>query len=62
MQMDKTRIVEAGEGEPLILLHGTGGHIEAYARNIKGLSEKFRVIVLICLDMVIQTNQIDHMQ
>ena len=34
-----TRIVEAGEGEPLILLHGTGGHIEAYARNIKSLSE-----------------------
>ena len=45
----KTRVVEAGTGEPLILLHGTGGHIEAYARNIKGLSEKFRVI---CIDMV----------
>jgi 2-hydroxy-6-oxonona-2,4-dienedioate hydrolase len=45
----KTRVLEAGNGEPLILLHGTGGHIEAYARNIKGLSEKFRVI---CIDMV----------
>ncbi|WP_428909564.1 alpha/beta fold hydrolase [Niallia sp. Krafla_26] len=44
-----TRVLEAGNGEPLILLHGTGGHIEAYARNIKGLSEKFRVIVI---DMV----------
>ena len=32
----KTRVLEAGVGEPLILLHGTGGHIEAYARNIKG--------------------------
>lgn len=42
----KTRVLEAGEGEPLILLHGTGGHIEAYAKNIKGLSEKFRVIVV----------------
>ena len=41
-----TRIVEAGEGEPLILLHGIGGHIEAYARNIKSLSEHFRVIVM----------------
>ena len=45
----KTRVLEAGSGEPLILLHGTGGHIEAYARNIKSLSEKFRVI---CIDMV----------
>ncbi|WP_394237234.1 alpha/beta fold hydrolase [Niallia oryzisoli] len=41
-----TRIVEAGEGEPLIMLHGIGGHIEAYARNIKELSKHFRVIVL----------------
>lgn len=45
----KTRVLEAGTGEPLILLHGTGGHIEAYARNIKELSEKFRVI---CIDML----------
>ncbi|EKN65891.1 putative hydrolase [Neobacillus bataviensis LMG 21833] len=41
-----TRIVEAGEGEPLILLHGIGGHVEAYARNIKSLSKHFRVIAL----------------
>ncbi|RUS43914.1 alpha/beta fold hydrolase [Cohnella sp. AR92] len=45
----RTRVLEAGTGDPLILLHGTGGHIEAYARNIKGLSEHFRVI---CIDMV----------
>jgi 2-hydroxy-6-oxonona-2,4-dienedioate hydrolase len=45
----KTRVLEAGEGEPLILLHGTGGHIEAYGRNMKKLSEHFRVI---CIDMV----------
>lgn len=45
----KTRVLESGTGEPLILLHGTGGHIEAYARNIRGLSEHFRVI---CIDMV----------
>ncbi|CAK6470366.1 alpha/beta fold hydrolase [Peribacillus castrilensis] len=45
----KTRVLEAGTGEPLILLHGTGGHIEAHARNIRGLSEHFRVI---CIDML----------
>lgn len=45
----KTRVLEAGAGEPLILLHGTGGHIEAYARNMRGLSEHFRVI---CIDML----------
>ncbi|KZE38991.1 2-hydroxy-6-ketonona-2,4-dienedioic acid hydrolase [Bhargavaea cecembensis] len=42
----KTRVLESGEGEPLILLHGTGGHIEAYARNIEGLAKHFRVIVV----------------
>jgi 2-hydroxy-6-oxonona-2,4-dienedioate hydrolase len=45
----KTRVLEAGNGEPLILLHGTGGHVEAYARNLKGLSANFRVI---CIDML----------
>jgi 2-hydroxy-6-oxonona-2,4-dienedioate hydrolase len=40
----RTRIVEAGRGEPLVLLHGTGGHLEAYARNIGPLSEHFRVV------------------
>jgi 2-hydroxy-6-oxonona-2,4-dienedioate hydrolase len=44
-----TRIIEAGEGEPLILLHGVGGHAEAYARNVKSLSKHFRVLVI---DMV----------
>ena len=44
-----TRVLEAGSGEPLVLLHGTGGHIEAYARNIPELSKHFRVI---CIDMV----------
>jgi len=45
----RTRVLEAGNGEPMILLHGTGGHIEAYARNIPELSKHFRVI---CIDMV----------
>lgn len=42
----RTCIVEAGSGPALILLHGTGGHIENYARNIVPLSQHFRVIAL----------------
>jgi len=41
----RTRVIEAGDGPPLVLLHGTGGHAEAYGRNVKRLSEHFRVIV-----------------
>jgi 2-hydroxy-6-oxonona-2,4-dienedioate hydrolase len=42
----RTRIVEAGDpGLPhLILMHGTGGHAEAFARNIASLSRDFHVI------------------
>jgi 2-hydroxy-6-oxo-6-(2'-carboxyphenyl)-hexa-2,4-dienoate hydrolase len=34
----RTRSIEAGEGEPLILLHGIGGHAEAYSRNVVALA------------------------
>ena len=40
----RTRLVEAGEGPPLFLLHGTGGHLENWARNIMPLARHFRVI------------------
>lgn len=40
----RTRVVEAGDGPPLVLLHGTGGHAEAYGRNVARLAEHFRVI------------------
>lgn len=40
----RTRYLEAGSEEPLIFLHGTGGHLEAYARNVAPLSQHFRVI------------------
>lgn len=41
----RTRIVEAGDGPPLVLLHGTGGHAEAYLRNVRALSEHFRLVI-----------------
>lgn len=42
----RMRIAEAGRGngEPLFLLHGVGGHLEAYARNVVPLAREFHVI------------------
>jgi len=42
------RIAEAGKGnaEALFLMHGIGGHIEAYAKNVVPLSDTFHVIAL----------------
>jgi pimeloyl-ACP methyl ester carboxylesterase len=42
----RTRCLEAGSGEPLVLLHGNGGHAEIFIRNIKQLAEHFRVYVI----------------
>ena len=39
----RTRVLEGGEGPTLLLLHGTGGHAEAYYRNLPELSKHFRV-------------------
>src|SRR2546423_15106878 len=39
----RTRVLRAGSGPDLLLLHGTGGHLEAYARDIAGLAQDFRV-------------------
>jgi 2-hydroxy-6-oxonona-2,4-dienedioate hydrolase len=41
-----TRIVKAGAGEPLLLLHGTGGHVENYACNIAPLAKHFHVVAM----------------
>ena len=41
----RTRVLRAGSGPDLVLLHGTGGHLEAYARDIAGLAADFRVTV-----------------
>ena len=42
----RIRIVEAGVGHPetLLMLHGGGGHIETFARNVVPLSQHFHTI------------------
>jgi 2-hydroxy-6-oxonona-2,4-dienedioate hydrolase len=47
----RTRVLEAGDPQApaLVLLHGTGGHAETYCRNMRALSQGFRVLAL---DMV----------
>ena len=41
-----TRIAEAGRGngETLLFLHGIGGHLEAYAKNVVPLADRFHVV------------------
>ena len=42
----RTRTIEVGEQNPekLILMHGVGGHAEAYARNLQRLGERYHAI------------------
>lgn len=42
----RTRIAEAGKGkaETVFLMHGIGGHVEAYAKNVVALAEHFHVV------------------
>lgn len=42
----RTRAIQAGEGDVLFLMHGGGGHAEAYARNIRRLGQQFRVMAI----------------
>lgn len=42
----RTRVLEAGDGHPIVLLHGTGGHLEVFLRNIASLSRSFRVVAI----------------
>lgn len=44
----RTRFLRAGRpgAVPLVLLHGTTGHVETYARNIRAHAEHFDVIAL----------------
>ena len=41
-----TRVIEAGSGDPLILVHGIGGYAEAYARNVLNLAKNFHVYAI----------------
>ncbi|MBM3940991.1 MAG: alpha/beta hydrolase [SAR202 cluster bacterium] len=42
----RTRVIEMGEGEPLVCIHGVGGHAEAYSRNMRQLARHFRVLAI----------------
>ena len=36
-----TRSLRAGTGEPVVFLHGTSGHLEAFARNLGAHAERY---------------------
>src|SRR5439155_17195300 len=38
-----TRAIEAGSGDPLILIHGVGNSAECFARNVRRLGQHFHV-------------------
>ena len=43
----RTRALESGtDGVPLIMMHGVGGHAEAFARNVVPLGKHFRTIAI----------------
>jgi pimeloyl-ACP methyl ester carboxylesterase len=42
----RTRVIEAGSGDPLILIHGVGGSAEAWYRNIMNLAKNFHVCAI----------------
>lgn len=44
----RTRTIETGSHNPnkLILIHGVGGHAEAYSRNMKRLGERYHAIAI----------------
>ena len=42
----RTRVIEAGDGPALVLIHGVGGHAEAWSRNVAALARHFRVLAI----------------
>ena len=42
----RTRVIEAGSGDPLILIHGVGSSAELFARNIMRLANDFHVYAI----------------
>ena len=41
-----TRVIEYGSGDPLILIHGSGGTAESWFRNVRRLGETFHVYAI----------------
>jgi pimeloyl-ACP methyl ester carboxylesterase len=41
-----SRVIQSGQGEPLIMIHGVGGHAEAYSRNIRSLGQHYRAMAI----------------
>ncbi|MEE2060309.1 alpha/beta fold hydrolase [Rhodococcus artemisiae] len=42
----RTRVLRAGEGDAVVMLHGTSGHLEAFVRNVPTFSSHFEVHAL----------------
>jgi 2-hydroxy-6-oxonona-2,4-dienedioate hydrolase len=42
----RTRMIEAGSGDAVIFLHGTGGHAEAFTRNFRRHAQHFRTVAI----------------
>jgi pimeloyl-ACP methyl ester carboxylesterase len=42
----RTRVIEFGEGTPLIMIHGGGGHAEVFSRNVVHLGQHFRAMAI----------------
>ena len=42
----RTRVIEAGSGDPLILIHGVGSSAELFARNVVRLANDFHVYAI----------------
>ncbi len=42
----RTRVIESGAGPALVLLHGIGGHAEAYSRNVIRLGQTHRAMAM----------------
>lgn len=41
----RTRVLEYGNGAPFVIMHGTGGHLEAFTKNLRALGERHRVVL-----------------
>ena len=41
-----TRVIEAGDGDALLLIHGIGGHAEAWSRNVVRLGSRYRTMAI----------------